>query len=414
MPVFEYKALNARGKTISGILDADSAFAARQKLRTADIFPVSLIEIDDRRGPPSGWRRLWTPGAGRFVFKRRVKGSEVALFTRQLATLLEAGFPLVEALNALIAQTRHLLLRRQLSQIKERISAGSSFAEALEDYPRTFPGMYINMVQAGESSGTLDLVLLRLADILENQQLLQHRITTALTYPVLMALVGTLILFFLLTHIVPGIVSIFSDMQQTLPGPTRFLIAVSEGVQRGWLPAAGLFMVGLLGLRYVAQSPRGRYIVDQWKFRLPFYRGIFIKLTLGRAARTLGTLLENGVSLLVALDIIKRAVGNVFLADGLADAAREVRQGRSLGAALADNALFPALLVQMLQVGEKSGDLEKMLHKTANIFEKEAETSIMRLTSLLEPLMIVGMGLVVGLIVLAICLPIFEMNQLII
>ncbi len=408
MPVFEYTALNARGRNVSGILDADSAFSARQKLRASDVFPVTVDEIDDRQTQTKiGRYRL--PFIG-----RRVKPAEVALFTRQLATLLEAGFPLVEALTALIDQARNPALRRQLSQIKDSIAAGSSFAAALEAHPGTFPAMVVNMVQAGESSGTLDLVLQRLADIQENQQILQHRITTALTYPVLMSIIGVLILFFLLTHIVPGIITIFSDMQQTLPAPTRLLIAVSDAVQRGWPVMAGLILAGLLGTRYAAGTQRGRYWIDRAVLRLPIYRHIFIRLTLGRAARTLGSLLENGVSLLVALDIISRAMGNTLLADGLNHAGREVRQGRSLGAALGTNPLFPPLLIQMIQVGEKSGDLEKMLEKTASIFEKEAETSIMRLTSLLEPLMIVAMGVVVGLIVLAVCLPIFEMNQMVI
>jgi general secretion pathway protein F len=269
------------------------------------------------------------------------------------------------------------------------------------------------MVRAGESSGTLEIVLERLADMAEKQQALKRRIQSALAYPLLMSAIGTLVLFFLLTVIVPTITGIFEDMNQVLPGPTRFLISISAFFKDWWWALLiVLIAIALIG-RSLKKTVKGRYLWDKTKLFLPGIGTITTKLAVARFARTLGSLLENGVTMLTALDIVKNISDNALIADVIEKAVTSVGQGQSVAVALNDGQIFPDLFIQMVQVGEQSGELEKMLYKIADVFENEAESTIMSVTSLLEPLMILLMGVVVGFIVLSICLPIFEMNQLV-
>jgi general secretion pathway protein F len=407
MPVFEYTALDARGKTTSGIIDAEGAQAARQRLRTSGIFPVSIKETSEA-APKKESRNLNL--SRRFS---RVKPVEVAMMTRQLATLIGAGFPLVSALDALIPQTKSHGFKKIMAQIKDLIVEGNSFAQALSKYPAAFSSLYVNMVRAGESSGTLEIVLDRLADITEKQQALMNRIQTALAYPIFMLIFGTIVLFILLIYIVPSFTSIFTDMNQVLPTPTRLLIFLGEFFKSYWW--GGFIIIGFVGFLFnrMKKTEKGRFWIDKIILALPLTGNLAKKLAVARFARTLGSLLENGVSMLVALDIVKNIAGNILISEAVETAAIEVGKGQGLGAALSGRGIFPQLSIQMILVGEQSGALEKMLTKISDVFETEVENNIMRLTSYLEPVMILVMGLCVLFIVLSICLPIFEMNQLI-
>lgn len=407
MPVFEYAALNKKGKTVSGIIDAESATSARQKLRTLKIFPVSIKEVLETSDKEE--RKDFSL----FSYFNRIKASDVAMMTRQLSTLIGAGFPLVSAIDSLIPQTGSIAFKKILAQIKDSILGGNSFAGALSVFAGTFTPLYINMVRAGETSGTLEIVLERLADITEKQQALKNKIRTALAYPVLMALVGAVVLFFLMAFIVPGITSIFTDMNQVLPAPTRFLITMSDIFKFYWWIILIVIAGVLLTAYNLKKTVRGRYFIDKTMLRLPGIESLAKKLGVARFARTLGSLLENGVSMLSALEIVKNISGNVLISDAVEEAAKEVEKGQGLGASLAVSKFFPPLSIQMIQVGEQSGELESMLTKIADVFENDVESSIMSMTSLLEPVMILVMGIVVGFIVLSICLPIFEMNTLI-
>ena len=407
MPVFEYTALDSRGKTTSGIIDAEGAQVARQKLRTSGIFPISIKETLE--AAPKKTPRI-------FALTRRlgrVKPAEVSMMTRQLATLIGAGFPLVSALDALVPQTKSHGFKKILAQIKELIVEGNSFAQALLKYPGAFSPLYVNMVRAGETSGTLEIVLERLADITEKQQALKNRIQTALAYPIFMMVIGTVVLLVLLIYIVPSITSIFADMDQVLPTPTRILIFLSDFFKSYWwsilivLVAIGIFF------NRAKKTAKGRYWIDKTMLILPGMGVLAKKLAVARFARTLGSLLENGVSMLIAMDIVKNIAGNILIADSVETAAIEVGKGQGLGAALSGSGIFPQLSIQMIQVGEQSGQLENMLTKIADVYENEVENTILRLTSYLEPVMILVMGSIVAFIVLSICLPIFEMNQLI-
>jgi general secretion pathway protein F len=408
MPVFEYTALDARGKTVSGIIDAESPLAARQKLRSNRSFTVSIKEVN-KGAAKKEKDSLRSP----FQAFNRIRPVEVAMVTRQLATLVGAGFPLVSALDTLVPQTKSRALNKNLTQIKDSIVEGNSFAGALSLYPGAFSPLYINMVRAGESSGTLEIVLDRLAEITEKQQALKNRIRTALAYPILMGFIGSAVLFLLLTFIVPSITSIFTDMNQTLPAPTRFLIWFSNLLKSyGWLIVLLMGAAGV-GLHAARKTVRGRFQLDRLILRLPGFGNLARKLAVARFSRTLGSLLENGVSMMPALEIVKNIVDNVLISDSIEEAAREVGKGKSLGKALSESSHFPSLSIQMVQVGEHSGELEAMLKKVAEVYENEVETTILSLTALLEPVMILVMGVIVGFIVLSICLPIFEMNQLV-
>jgi len=408
MPVYEYAAINRKGRNTTGVIDADSPVVARQKLRSSNIFPVSVREVHET-AELKKVSRSWIPTK---LFNR-IRPSEVAVLTRQLATLVGAGFPLVTAIDAVLPQTRSQGLKGHLSKIKDNVVEGNSFAHALGLFPGTFSTLYINLVRAGESSGTLELVLDQLADMMERQQALKNKIRSSLAYPVLMSIVGAGVLFLLLTFIVPSITSIFTDMNRMLPGPTRFLIAISEFFKNWWW--AFLLFIVALGIAFYLfkKTPRGRWIVDRFKIRLPFIGSLVRKLAVARFSRTLGTLQENGVPMLQALEIVKNIAGNIIISDAVTEAAAEVGKGHPLGVSLGRHPVFPGLFIQMVEVGEQSGELEAMLKKVADVFENETETQITAMASLLEPIMILLMAVVVGFIVLSICLPIFEMNQLV-
>lgn len=404
MPVYEYTALDIKGKSVTGILDAESSSAARQKLRTTGMYPVSISE--SRKSAKKESRSFSS-----LASFSRISPAEISLTTRQMATLVGSGFPLVSAIDALVEQTKSKGFKKIMAQIKDSIVEGNSFSASLAQYPGIFTPIYINMVSAGETSGTLELVLERLADITEKQQDLKNRISAAMMYPLIMCGMGALVLFILMTYIVPRISAIFEQIDKVLPASTRFLIGTSSFLQAYWWAILIFLALAIVVFNRVKKTPGGRYFIDKTILRLPGFGGLATKLATARFARTLGSLLENGVSMLSAMGIVKNIAGNVLIADAISDAATEVGKGQSLGKALSGSEMFPGLAIQMIQVGEQSGELESMLKKIADVYEKEVESTIMRLTALLEPVMILVMAVVVGFIVASIILPIVEMNQ---
>jgi general secretion pathway protein F len=407
MPVYEYSALNKAGKSVNGIIDADSAVSARQKLRGTGVFPVEVKETTARpKDQASGSATVST------LF-RRVRPGELSVLTRQLSTLLGAGITLVASLEALISQLTNPLLKKIMAHVKESVNEGNSLAFSLSQHPKAFSQIYVNMVRAGEASGSLDLVLDRLAEYSESQEALRGRFKAAMVYPVIMLFLSTGILFFLITVVIPQFTKMFSEMEQTLPLPTIILINISDFLKGfWWLLVAGL-VAGIVAVKQFKKTPKGRQIWDAIKMRTPIIGGISQKMALGRFARTLGSLLGSGVPLLTALQIVRNIVDNVLIADVIDKSMTEIQAGKSLSAPLSRSPWFPSIAVQMISVGEQSGELEKMLHKIADIYERETEARILAMTSMLEPAMILGMALVVLFIALSILLPIFEMNQMI-
>ena len=407
MPVYDYSALDQRGKPLSGIIDAESPQAARQKLRASNIFPVHINET----------KAATETAAPRISFERffsRIRPADITMATRQLATLLRAGFPLVSAIETLLGQTRSAPLKKAFANVKDALTEGSSFAAALSNFPGIFNSFYINMVRAGESSGTLEIVLERLSDIGEKNLALKNRIVSAMAYPILMTFIGAVVLLVLLVYIVPEIVTIFEDMHQALPLPTRMLIAISSFLQSyGWILIL-LFIIGGLAMQRFLRSEKGRFLADKQVLKIPGVNYFIRHLAVGRFCRTLGSLLENGVSMLTALEISKNIAGNSHIAQQIEEAGHQVSKGQSLAQGLGQAQDFIELGVQMIAVGEQSGQLEQMLTRVADIFENEVESRIISLTSLLEPVMILVMGVAVAFIVLSICLPIIQMNQLVV
>jgi general secretion pathway protein F len=407
MPVYEYTALDGSGKSVNGIIDADSPVAARQRLRSSGIFPVNVKETsssprDLRSGPVSVSALL-----------KRIKPWEVSVATRQLSILLGAGVPLVASLDALILQITNPLLKKTMAQVKESVNEGNSLAYAISNRPRIFTNVYVNMVRAGEASGSLDVVLDRLADLGEHEQALRGRFKAALAYPVFMFFVGSLVLFFLITFVVPNITQIFREMHQTLPVPTVVLINVSNFLKSFWWLILLVTVSGIVIIRQLKNTPKGRYVWDEVKLRIPILGPINNKMAVARFGRTLGSLLKSGVPLISALQIVRNIVDNVLIADVIDNTVDEIQAGKSLASPLAQSRWFPPIVVQMISVGEQSGELEAMLSKIADTYDRDVESQIMAMTAMLEPVMILVMGLIVGFIVVSILLPIFEMNQMI-
>jgi len=405
MPVYEYKALNQKGKSCKGQIDADSESKARSKLRSSGKYPTSIQESSTgRRG-----KQRSLHGS---LFER-IKSDEIHVITRQLATLLGAGIPLINALASLIEQSANPALKRVLADIRDSVNEGSTLTHALSQHPKLFSNIYVNMVRSGEASGSLDVVLERLADFGENQKSLQAKFKAALVYPIFMAVIGTGILFFLISYIVPNITQVFIDMERALPLPTRILILSSDLLRNYWwlgaIALAGLFVL----LRLFLAQEVGRRFWDRTKLSFPIIGSVTRKIILARFASTLGSLLNSGVPLITSLHIVSSLVNNRLIGEVIDEAIEKIEKGKSMSSALESSVWFPPLFLQMIGVGEQSGQLEAMLDKIASAYEREVESAIMGMTALIEPIMISLMGAAVGFVVLSILLPIFEMNQMI-
>lgn len=404
MALFDYTGFDQKGKSAKGTIEAGGKRAALEKLRRQNIY-VSNIDERRRKHNESKLSRFLSTGSV------RLSTAELATSTRLLATLLEAGVPLDEALIYLTEQSEKNPHRRLFEQIRASVLQGLSLHKAMEEQGRTFPQMYRHMVQVGESSGSLDKVLMRLADFLEEQARLKSKTMAALAYPALMALVGTGVLLFLVTFVVPKVTRMLTDMGQTLPGPTRFLIATSDILSAyGWI---GLLLLGLgtTALWRYRTTPKGRLKLDGLILKIPLFGNIVRSIATARFSRTLGTLLQSGVPLLQALEISNSLLQNRCLHQSMTRSSKAVREGASLAHQIREAALFPPLMAQMTAIGERSGNIDTMLLKVADNQEREIEITLGGLLSLLEPVMILVMGTVIGFIVLAVLLPIFQASQ---
>ncbi len=408
MPVFEYTALDQKSKKIKGVIDAGSINHARQKLREMEVFLVDIKETASVDKEKSGDK------IAIFPMIKKVRLRDLSIMTRQLSTLLSAGLPLVPSLNALASQTKHPQFKIILTQIKDQVTEGNSLTLSMSNFPDVFPPLYVNMIRAGEASGTLDIVLDRLADFYEKSQALRTKIRSALAYPILMFFIGSGVLMFMLAFVVPNITKIFQEMHQNLPMTTIMLIAVSNALKTYWLLILILMVGSILFIRYSIKSTvRGAHIWNKFKISAPVIGELNRNIAISRFSRTLGTLLKSDVPLLTALEIVSHVVGNSLIAAEIRQAIKDVGEGQSLSVPLSKSGLFPTIAIEMIAIGEQSGTVEEMLLKIADSLERDVEANILVFTSLLEPIMIVSMGLIVGFIIISILLPIFEMNQLI-
>jgi general secretion pathway protein F len=340
-----------------------------------------------------------------------VKQAEITNMTRQLATLVKAHVPIVESLSALIEQIEYPKLKKILIAVRQSVNEGRSLADGFAAFPKVFDRVYVNMVRAGESAGRLDVVLLRLADFAENRGKLKQKVGGALTYPIIMVIVGFGVLGVIFVKVVPQITSIFTDMKQQLPTPTKILIAVSNVAQAQYpVILVGILVIALLIERYI-KTTTGRRRKDEIFLRLPIVSALTRNIAVARFARTLGTLLSSGVPMITALQITRNVVANAVFEEVVESAETLVSEGRSLAYTLKQSRQFPPIVVHMVGVGEKTGELEAMLANVADNYEQQVDALLGTLTSLLEPLMMVMMALLVGFIVMAVLMPIFQMNS---
>ncbi len=402
MPVYEYKGVTAQGKKVSGMQDGESLKSVRSKLKKEGIV---ILDIHEGGVVRAGLSREFKFGAG------RVRLGDLANATRQLATLLASGLPLMDALTVLVEQEENARLQSTLSSVRDTVREGASLADALKANPKVFSQLYINMVSAGEVSGTLEITLDRLADFLDEQVRFRGRFAAALAYPALMTIIGVGVLFFLFSFVMPRVVGMFEDMKQQLPLITLVLLWVVKFLSSFWWVILLILGGAAYYLKRYLATPAGKEVLDARLLRLPIFGTLIRMIAVTRFTRTLGTLLESGVPTLTALDIVKSIVGNTVLANAVQKARENVREGESIADPLRRSGLFPPVVVQMVAVGERSGELEKMLLKISDTFDRAVETRITALMSLMEPVIILVMGLIIGFIVVAILLPILEMSS---
>jgi general secretion pathway protein F len=403
MPVYEYKGVSAQGKNVSGVQDGESLKTVKTKLKKEGIIVLDISEGSST----SAARR----GTVSFTFGNRVKLADLANATRQLATLLSSGLPLMDALSVLVEQEETAGLKAALSSVRDNVREGASLADALKANPKAFSQLYVNMVSAGEMSGTLDITLDRLADFLDEQVRFRGRIAAAMAYPAFMTVIGVGMLFFIFSFVMPRVVGMFEDMKQQLPFITVMLLAFVRFFSSFWWA----ILIALGGAAYYFRkyinTPVGRETFDARLLRLPVFGSLIRMIAVSRFTRTLGTLLQSGVPALTALDIVKSVVGNTVLADAIQKARENVREGEPIADPLRRSGLFPPVVVQMVAVGEKSGELEKMLLKISDSLDRTVETRLTGLMALMEPIIILAMGLIIGFVVVAIMLPMLEMSS---
>ena len=401
MPVYNYKAINDKGQSVSGVISAESVKIAGDKLRKGGVY---LSSIKEATGARRSSRSL--PWSG-------VSISELAVMTRQFSTLISAGLPLETSLVALYEQTDDQKLKEILSEVRNRLSEGSSLHAALEEHKSVFSDLYVSMVRAGEASGTLDVVLDRLADFLEKQLELTSKIRGAMVYPAIMFVVGMGVLVFMMTFVIPKVADIFEASNKALPFLTVVLIGASNFLRENFaLMLVFMAVVFFFAHRYV-KTPSGKKIYDRLSLRIPVFGKMSSKVMISRFTRTLATLLSSGIPLLDSIKVSEAVLGNSLYVENIRDVQVKVAEGSAFGDCLGQTGIFPPLVVRMVSVGEEVGKIEDMLSKVADMYDTEVDGMLSTLTSLLEPVMILIMGVVMGFIVFAILLPVLNLTSVI-
>jgi general secretion pathway protein F len=411
VPIYEYRGFDGNCKETSGIIDAESPRAARLKLRKQSIFPT---DIDEKKadGKPA------TKGTGLSVqidlskYFTYVSATDVATMTAQLSTLVGASIPVVEALSAVLEQSEKPALKVVLADVREKVNEGASLAQSLKGHPKVFDELYTNMVAAGEKSGALELVLKRLADHTEAMGKLRGKVVAALIYPALMAMIGAGLLITIFTVVIPRVRRMFDSFHAGLPLLTRALLGASDIVGSYWWIVLALIALGVWLFRRWVKKPAGRERWHALQLKTPVIGKIVRTIAVSRFCRTLATLLVSGVPILTALEIVRRVVQNDVLARAIGEAAKNIQEGQSIAVPLRQSGQFPPLVTHMISIGERTGELEPMLDKVANAYDAYVERSLSAFTALLEPLLIIAMGGTIGIVALALLLPMLQLSRL--
>ncbi len=406
MAVFQYKGLDGGGAAVAGIIDADNPKSARSKLRKQGFFPTDIWEKQSRKGKGLSLE------VDLSRFTDRVSIKDISAMTGQLSTLVGAGIPIVEALTALIEQIEKPKMESTLRDIRERVNQGATLADAMRAHGDVFPDLYTNMVGAGETSGALEIVLTRLTEYTEAQVRMKGKLVTALTYPALMGAVSSLIIIGLFVGVIPRIKSIFDSFGATLPLITRIVMSISDFMINQWYVLLAGLIAGAWGFYYWVRTEAGRRRWHGWMLSWPILGNVNRKVAVSRFCRTMSTLLDSGVPILTALGIVKTVVGNDIIADAVKAASINISEGQSVAMPLKESGQFPPIVVHMIAIGEKTGELEPMLAKVADSYDQEVERTLEALTSILEPVMIVVMGGIVAIVAISILLPMLTMSSI--
>jgi type IV pilus assembly protein PilC len=400
MPVYEYTARDTSGKVLAGAIEAESDSTVTQKLRDMGFFITNL----QRKTEPVGVAEFFSQYRG-------IGLKDLAIFSRQFATMVNAGLSLVRTLSILEEQATQKQLRQVISEVRTDIEGGATLSSSLAKHPKAFSNLYVNMVRAGEAGGVLDDVLLRLASFLEKELSLRQKIKAATTYPILLACAALTALLFMTVVIIPQFATFFKELgsNAALPLPTQIAMGVSTLIRRFWW--ACLIVIGILMYlaRVYVRTPGGRAYYDRLKLRLPILGPVNKKIVIARFSRTFGTLVSSGVPIMQALEVVSKAIDNVVVARAVDAVRTSIREGESIAIPLQASGMFPPMVVQMVKVGEETGALETMLTKVADFYDAEIENTVASLTSILEPVLIVGMGIVIGAMLISLYLPIFNL-----
>ena len=424
MPRFTYIALDSRGQQSSGVIDASRLDEAIRQIREAGFFPTNVYEegrvgrVDDKKAKPAAkaTREALPQGkrSGIVMFQRKkVKPKVLMIFTRQLATLIDSGLPLLRGLNVLAKQERDKVLNNTILKLADSVQGGTTFSESLAQFPIIFNDLYVNMVKAGELGGVLELVLARLAEFQEKAAKIKNKVAAAMVYPIIVMTMAMAIMGFLLVFIVPKFEAIFHDMlgDRPLPTITTLVITISRFVQTHWFVIMAVIFVLIAGYKFANRVARGKSTLDRAKLRFPLFGDIIRKTAISRFSRTLGTLVTSGVPILQALNITRETAGNAIIARAISQVHERVKEGDSIVQPLEASQAFPPMVVSMIDVGEETGQLPEMLLKIADVYDDEVDTSVAAMTAALEPIMIVFLALVVGTIVVALFLPLISIIQ---
>ena len=395
MPRFKWEGKVVGGGAQSGTIEAVNETIVRAQLRQQRIIPTKIKKLSERKQI--------------VLFKSKVKPKNLAIFTRQLATMIDAGLPLVQSLDILAEQEENPTLKEILGQVKDDVESGMTFAAALKKHPKAFNDLYTNMVVAGEEAGTLDIILNRLATFIEKAEALRRKVKSALMYPMIVTFVAVVVVGILMVFVIPTFEKMFREAGQQLPGLTQLVVDTSKFVRSHILIVIGFIIVLIIAIRYIRKTDKGKKAIDGFLLKLPIFGILLRKVAVARFTRTLSTLMQSGVPILDGLQLVAKTSGNKVIEDAVMEARENISSGENIAEPLARSKVFPPMVTRMISVGENTGALDQMLNKIADFYEDEVDTAVAGLTSMLEPLMIVFLGGVVGTIVIAMYLPIFNM-----
>lgn len=404
MPQFTYISKDKTGRTMKGEVQAQDRKHALDILRKQELLILKLEEAKAKKALFSSFGSLW---------KKKIPLDEIVIFTRQLATMTGAGITIIGSLDTMTYQVDNPEFKRVLEDVRDLVNTGSSLSEAMGRHTSVFSAYFVNMIRAGESSGMLDDVLERVALYLEKSNALQKKIQSAMIYPTVVSSMALIITLVMIMKVIPVFKDIFSGFGAALPGPTQFLINISDGLRKYfWLVI--IFLIGIVGaIRWQMRTEKGRIALDGLKLKLPIFGILLKKVAISKFSRTLGTLIKSGVPILSALEIVAKTSGNLIVEQAIENVSQSVREGESIAQPMEKSGIFPPIVTRMISVGEKSGELEKMLEKISDFYDEQVDTAVDGLTSMLEPLVIAFLGIVIGGIVLCMFLPIFKMSTLI-